>query len=127
MLTGVRPEGQEDAPQLRVMIDRIKARALGLSIASINATLAIAFGSAYANDFSRDGRILRVLLAADAPYRMTPQDVLELKVRNAQGEMVPFGAFTTVAWTAGPPQLQRYNGYPVDDHLRHGRARPLDR
>ena len=43
---------------------------------------------------------------------MTPQDVLDLKVRNTQGEMVPFGAFTTVAWTAGPPQIQRYNGYP---------------
>ncbi|PYP79845.1 MAG: hydrophobe/amphiphile efflux-1 family RND transporter [Gemmatimonadetes bacterium] len=112
ILLGVRPEGQEDAPQLRVMIDRIKARALGLSVASINATLAISFGSAYANDFSRGGRILRVLLAADAPFRMTPQDVLDLKVRNAQGEMVPFGAFTTVSWTAGPPQIQRYNGYP---------------
>jgi multidrug efflux pump len=112
VLVGVRPEGQEDAPQLRVIIDRIKARALGLSVASINATLAIAFGSAYANDFSRGGRILRVLLAADAPFRMTPQDVLDLKVRNAKGEMVPFGAFTTVSWTAGPPQIQRYNGYP---------------
>jgi len=95
-----------------VLIDRIKARALGLSIASINATLAISFGSAYANDFSRGGRILRVLLAADAPFRMTPQDVLDLKVRNDKGEMVPFGAFTTVTWTAGPPQIQRYNGYP---------------
>jgi multidrug efflux pump len=112
LLVGVRPEGQEDAPQLRVIIDRIKARALGLSVASINATLAITFGSAYANDFSRQGRILRVLIAADAPFRMTPQDVLDLKVRNDKGEMVPFGAFTTVTWTAGPPQIQRYNGYP---------------
>ena len=113
LLVGVRPEGQEDAPQLRVQIDRIKARALGLSIASVNSTLGIAFGSAYANDFSRDGRILRVLLAADAPFRMTPQDVLDLKVRNTAGEMVPFGAFTTVGWTAGPPQVSRYNGYPA--------------
>ena len=112
ILVGVRPESQEDAPQLRVQVDRVKARALGLSIASINSTLAISFGSAYANDFSRNGRILRVLIAADAPYRMTPQDVLDLKVRNARGEMVPFGAFTTVSWTAGPPSLQRYNGYP---------------
>jgi len=112
LLIGVRPESQEDAPQLRVQVDRIKARALGLSIASINSTLAISFGSAYANDFSRNGRILRVLIAADAPYRMTPQDVLDLKVRNSSGEMVPFGAFTTVSWTAGPPSLQRYNGYP---------------
>jgi multidrug efflux pump len=113
VLTGVRPEGQEDAPQLRVQIDRIKARALGLTIGDVNATLAISFGSAYANDFSREGRILRVLLQADAEHRMTPQDVLNLKVRNGQGAMVPFGAFTSVEWTAGPPQLQRYNGYPA--------------
>ena len=113
VLAGVRPEGQEDAPQLRVMIDRIKARALGLSIGDVNGTLAIAFGSAYANDFTRDGRILRVLLQADSPYRMTPQDVLDLKVRNAAGEMVPFGSFTQVEWTSGPQQLQRYNGYPA--------------
>jgi len=112
VLAQVRPEGQEDAPQLRVVIDRIKARALGLAIGDVNTTLAIAFGSAYANDFSRDGRVLRVLLQADAPYRMTPQDVLDLRVRNAQGEMVPFDAFTSVEWTAGPPQVERYNGYP---------------
>ena len=112
VLTAVRPEGQADSPQLRVLIDRVKARALGLSIADVNATLAISFGSAYANDFSREGRILRVLLQADAPYRMTPQDVLNLRVRNTQGEMVPFGAFTTTEWTAGPPQVERYNGYP---------------
>ena len=113
LLTGVRPEAQEEAPQLKVTVDRITARALGLSIGDINTTLGIAFGSAYANDFSREGRILRVLLAADAPFRMTPQDVLDLKVRNSEGEMVPFGAFTTVEWTAGPTQLQRYNGYPA--------------
>jgi multidrug efflux pump len=113
LLTGVRPEGQADAPQLRVQVDRIRARALGLAIRDVNATLAIAFGTAYANDFSRDGRILRVLLAADAPFRMTPQDVLDLQVRSDQGVMVPFGAFTTVEWTAGTPQIERYNGYPA--------------
>ncbi|HTG34754.1 MAG TPA: multidrug efflux RND transporter permease subunit [Thermoanaerobaculia bacterium] len=113
LLVGVRPEGQADAPQLRVQVDRITARALGLAIRDVNATLAITFGSAYANDFSRDGRILRVLLAADAPFRMTPQDVLDLKVRNEQGAMVPFGAFTKVEWTAGTPQVERYNGYPA--------------
>jgi multidrug efflux pump len=114
ILAGVRPEGVEDSPQLRVLIDRVKARALGLSIGDVNATLAISFGSAYANDFTRDGRVLRVLLQADSPYRMTPADVLNLRVRNTAGEMVPFGAFTTAEWTAGPPQLQRYNGYPSE-------------
>ncbi|PTQ10930.1 hydrophobe/amphiphile efflux-1 family RND transporter [Sphingomonas oleivorans] len=113
LLAGVRPEDMEDSPQLRVNIDRVKARALGLSIGDVNNTLAIAFGSAYANDFNRDGRVLRVLLQADAPYRMTPAHVLALRVRNAMGEMVPFGAFTTAEWTAGPPQLQHYNGYPA--------------
>jgi multidrug efflux pump len=113
VLTGVRPEGQPDAPQLRVHVDRIAARAMGLSIDAVNSTLAVMFGSAYANDFTRDGRILQVLLAADAPHRMTPDDVLDLRVRNARGEMVPFRAFTTVEWTAGPPQLERYNGYPA--------------
>ena len=113
VLQSVRPEGADDAPRLRVNIDRIKARALGLSINEVNATLAIAFGSAYANDFNRDGRVLQVLLQADAPYRMTPQDVLDLKVINDEGESVPFGAFTTVDWTEGPTQLQRYNGYPA--------------
>ena len=112
ILAGVRPEGQEDAPHLRVLIDRIQARALGVAIGEINNTLAIAFGSYYANDFNYQGRVLRVMLQADAPYRMTPEDVLELRVRNAAGEMVPFGSFTQVEWTSGPQQLQRYNGYP---------------
>ncbi|MFS0735536.1 efflux RND transporter permease subunit [Sphingomonas sp. 1P06PA] len=111
VLVGVRPEGQEDAPQLRVEIDRVRARALGLSIGDVNATLAISFGSAYANDFNRDGRVLRVVLQADAPYRMTPEDLLALRVRNAEGQMVPFSAFTKVTWTSGAPELQRYNGY----------------
>src|SRR5690606_18302138 len=88
-------------------------RAMGLSISDINSTLGVMFGSAYANDFSRDGRVLNVLLAAEAEHRMTPDDVLALRVRNAQGEMVPFSAFTTVEWTAGAPQLDRYNGYPA--------------
>ncbi len=113
VLRDVRPEGADEAPRLRVQIDRIKARALGLSIRDVNATLSTAFGSAYANDFNRDGRVLQVLLQADAPYRMTPQDVLNLKVLNDQGESVPFGAFTRVEWTLGPTQLQRYNGYPA--------------
>ncbi|MGE0666958.1 MAG: multidrug efflux RND transporter permease subunit [Sphingomonadales bacterium] len=112
ILAGVRPEGMEDAPQLKVNIDRVKARALGLQIADINQTLSIAFGSAYANDFNYQGRVLRVLLQAEAEARMTPQDVLSLRVRNGDGQMVPFSAFTTAEWTAGPPQLQRYNGYP---------------
>jgi multidrug efflux pump len=113
VLMGVRPESQDDSPQLRMTINRIKARALGLEIGDIDSTLAISFASAYANDFSRDGRILRVMVQADAEHRMTPQHLLNLSVRNKSGEMVPFGAFSTVEWTSGAPQRDRYNGYPA--------------
>lgn len=113
MLEGVRPEGSDDAPRLRVNIDRIRARTLGVPISEVNAALSIAFGSAYANDFNYEGRVLQVLLQAQAPYRMTPQDVLDLKVLDEQGDAVPFGAFATVELTNGPSQLQRYNGYPA--------------
>jgi multidrug efflux pump len=112
-LAGIRPEGQAPSPQLYVDIDRVQARALGLTIADVNATLAISFGSAYANDFSNQGTVQRVYLQADAPSRMKAEDVLALRVRNATGQMVPFSAFTKVSWSAGPTQLQRFNGYPA--------------
>ena len=112
LLAGVRPEGQGDAPELYVDIDRVKARALGLSIAAVNNTLAINFGSFYANDFNRDGNTLRVYLQADAKARMTPQDVLALRVPGPEKQMVPFSAFARVSWRSGPIQLDRYNGYP---------------
>ncbi|MET0369739.1 MAG: efflux RND transporter permease subunit, partial [Sphingobium sp.] len=113
VLSGVRPEGPPPGPQLYVDIDRIKARALGLQIADVNQTLSIAFGSAYANDFTREGAVLRVYLQAAAQQRMTPEDVLKLRVRNDQNEMVPFASFTTATWQTGAQQLDRYNGYPA--------------
>lgn len=113
MLESVRPEGADQAPKLQVDIDRIKARALGLSIAEVNASLSTAFGSAYVNDFNMDGEVLRVMLQAESEYRMTPEDVTSLEIPNAMGNNVPFGAFSTVEWTRGPIQLQRYNGYPA--------------
>lgn len=110
-LTGMRLEGQPPAPQLFVDIDRVQARALGLSIADVNATLSIAFGSAYANDFSNEGQVQRVYLQSDAEHRMTPDDVLALRVRSSDGQMAPFSAFTRVRWTDGATQVGRYNGY----------------
>jgi len=110
-VVGVRPEGLEESPQLKVTVDRIKARSLGLDIGDVNNTLSIGFGSAYANDFSREGRVLRVVLQADAAQRMSPDDILQLRVPNATGGMVPFSAFTTAEWGAASPQLQRYNGF----------------
>ncbi len=113
VIVNLRPEEEAPTPQLRVKIDRVQARALGLSIANVNASLSINFGSAYANDFTRQGRVLQVLVQADAPFRMTPDDVLSLRVPNQSGELVPFSSFAEVEWTAGPPTLARYNGYPA--------------
>ncbi|MXO66321.1 multidrug efflux RND transporter permease subunit [Altericroceibacterium endophyticum] len=113
VLANVRPEDQQPTPQVKVDIDRVQARALGLAISDVNAALAINFGSAYVNDFNRQGRVLQVLVQADADYRMTPDDILNLRIPNSQGELVPFSSFANVKWTAGPPSLARYNGYPA--------------
>jgi multidrug efflux pump len=112
LLVGVRPEGQPDAPQLYLDIDRVQARALGVAIGDINNTLSIALASSYANDFTYSGAIARVLIQSSAEQRMTPENLLNLQVRNAGGQMVPFSAFSRTKWTSGPPQQQRYNGYP---------------
>jgi multidrug efflux pump len=112
VLTGLRLDALPSTPQLYVDIDRIKARALGLQIGQVNQALSIVFGSAYANDFVHEGNVLRVFVQGDAPQRMGAEDIAALRVRNDQGEMVPFSAFSTMHWTAGPQQLERYNGFP---------------
>jgi multidrug efflux pump len=113
LITGLRPEDQGPSPEVKIKIDRVQARALGLSMAEVNAALSITFGSAYANDFNREGRVLQVLVQADAPFRMTPDNVLALRIPNSVGELVPFGAFATAEWSAAPASLARYNGYPA--------------
>ena len=112
VLAGVRPEGLPPAPQLYVEIDRVKARALGLQVGQVNQALSLNFGSNYVNDFVFEGNVLRVFIQADAGQRMRPEDVLALRLRNAQGDSVPFSAFTRVRWISGPQQLERYNGFP---------------
>ena len=113
ILTGMRPEGLEDAPQLQVDIDREKANALGVAFADITSTLGTAFGSSYVNDFASSGRQQRVIVQADQLRRMQPQDILRLNVRSSTGTMVPFASFATTRWVTGPIQLVRYNGYPA--------------
>ncbi len=113
IIVNVRPEDQQPTPQIKLDIDRVQARALGLSIADVNAALAVNFGSAYANDFTRQGRVLQVLIQADAQYRATPEDILALRIPNDGGELVPFDTFAEAEWSAGPPALARYNGYPA--------------
>ncbi|CAG9182322.1 efflux RND transporter permease subunit [Cupriavidus respiraculi] len=113
VLAGVRPEGQEDAPQLQIDIDREKARALGVAIADINQTLSIAFGSSYVNDFIYEGRVRRVIAQAEGGDRLLPEDLGKLRVRNGNGDMVAFSAFSTSKWVMGSPRLERYNGLPA--------------
>ncbi|MEL7719863.1 efflux RND transporter permease subunit [Citromicrobium bathyomarinum] len=113
VIANLRPEDQGPSPEVEIDIDRVQARALGLSLNDVNAALSITFGSAYANDFNRQGRVLQVLVQADAPYRMTPEDVLALRIPNDQGELVPFSAFASAKWSASPQSLSRYNGYPA--------------
>jgi len=111
-LTKVRPNGMEDVPEYRIDVDWEKAGALGVPITSIHNTIAQAFGSAYVNDFIQGGRVKRVFLQADAPYRMLPKDIEKLYVRNTTGKMVPFSSFASAHWTSGSPRLERFNGFP---------------
>ncbi|GGZ17074.1 efflux RND transporter permease subunit [Novosphingobium colocasiae] len=111
-LVGVRPNSVDDAPQLSVNVDRNKARALGLDLSTVNNTIATAWGGSYVNDFIDRGRVKRVYVQADAPYRMAPDDIGDLYVRGANGTMAPFTAFSSIDWHQGPMQLTRYNGQP---------------
>ncbi len=113
VITQVRPDGLEDAPQLQLDIDRDKAQALGVGFDAINTVIATALGSAYINDFPNAGRLQRVVVQADAPARMQPDDLLRLSVLNSRGEPVPFSAFASTRWIKGAMQTVRYNGYPA--------------
>ncbi|RYF68103.1 MAG: multidrug efflux RND transporter permease subunit, partial [Comamonadaceae bacterium] len=112
VLSQVRPDGLEDAPQLQIDIDRDKAQALGVNFDAINSSLSTALGSSYLNDFPNRGRLQRVVIQADAPARMQPEDLLKLTAPNAQGQLVPLSAFAVTRWVTGAQQTVRYNGYP---------------
>lgn len=111
-LTRVRPNGMEDVPQYRLDVDWEKAGALGVPIRSIHDTVSAAFGSAYVNDFMQGGRVKRVYVQADAPYRMLPKDLEKLYVRNNAGTMTPVSSFASGSWDYGAPQLERFNSFP---------------
>nr|WP_145551204.1 efflux RND transporter permease subunit [Variovorax boronicumulans] len=113
ILAQVRPDGLEDASQLQIDIDRDKAQALGVGFDAINSTLSTALGSSYINDFPNRGRLQRVIVQADAPARMQPEDLLRLNAPNAQGQPVPLSAFASTRWVTGAMQTVRYNGYPA--------------
>lgn len=109
----VRPNGQEDTPQLQLTIDSAKAGSMGVTMAAVNDMLATAWGGTYIDDFVDRGRLKRVYLQGAAPSRMVPEDLRKWHVRNATGDMVPLSAFSTASWTYGSPRLERYNGIPT--------------
>ncbi|MFZ5451003.1 MAG: efflux RND transporter permease subunit [Thermodesulfobacteriota bacterium] len=111
-LVRVRPAGLEDVTQYRIDVDWEKAGALGVPIDTIHNTISAAFGSAYVNDFIQGGRVKRVYVQADAPYRMLPRDLERLYVRNTSGTMTPFTSFASGHWFQGSPLLERYNSFP---------------
>jgi multidrug efflux pump len=112
LLTQVRPDGLEDAPQLQIDIDREKANALGVGFDAISGAIGTALGSSYVNDFPNAGRLQRVVVQADATARMQPEDLLRINVLNSKAQAVPLSAFATTRWITGPMQTVRYNGYP---------------
>lgn len=111
-VTGVRPNGQEDAPQLKVNINQEQAAAYGLPLSSINSVISTAWGSAYVNDFVDRGRIKRVFVQGEADSRTNPEDINKWYVRNDQGDMISFDAFSDSEWQHGSPRLTRYNSFP---------------
>ncbi len=121
-LVAVRPNGQDDSPEFKLDIDDVRAGAQGVSMADINSVLSTAWGSSYVNDFIQDGRVKKVYIQSDPRYRMLPEDIDRWYVRNNQGQMVPFSAFSTARWQYGSPRLERYNGIPSVEVL--GQAAP---
>lgn len=102
---------QADAPQLYLTVDEAKALAMDVAISDVYDTLGYFMGGKYVNDFTRIGKIFRVIIQADAPYRMTPDSLGELYVRSDTGKMVPLSTLVHVERTSGPESLKRENGF----------------
>jgi len=116
-LVGVRPNGMENTPQYKLNVDQARAGALGLSMSDVNNVLATAWGGSYINNFIDKGRVKQVLVQADAPFRMQPEDLNRWYVRNSSGAMVPFSAIAQAHWSYGSPRLERYDGVPAIEIL----------
>ncbi len=110
-LTQVHPNGLDDTPTYRVNVDREKASAYGLGLSDIDQNFSVAWASNYVNNFlDSDGRIKKVYVQGDSPFRMNPEDISRWYLRNKSGQMVPLSAVASGQWTYGSPKLERYNG-----------------
>lgn len=110
-LQAVRPTDLEDQPTLKVDIDPQKLSTLGLSQADVNATLSTAWGGRYVNDFNDRGRVKRVYVQGDAPYRAAPDNIASWYVRGSDGQMAPFSSFAKISWGTAPSSLSRFGGF----------------
>jgi len=113
VLQGVYSTYQINVPQLDADVNRIKAKSMGVPLASLFETMQVYLGSLYVNDFNRFGRTYQVIAQADAPFRASADQVTRLKVRNEAGQMVPLGSVVRVRESSGPDRVMRYNGYPA--------------
>jgi multidrug efflux pump len=111
-VSDVRAQGMDDEPQLKIEVDQEKASALGITLGDLNTALSSCFGSDYVNNFVNGSRVQRVIVQLDAPFRMKPDDIGKVYVRNGKGTMVPLSAVAALKWSYGSPNLQRYNGFP---------------
>ncbi|MDG2520390.1 multidrug efflux RND transporter permease subunit [Caulobacter segnis] len=111
-LASVRLSELPDIPTLQVNTDQEKLAALGLTQADVNTTLSTAWGGRYVNDFIDRGRVKRVFVQADAPYRAKPEDLGQWFVRGRDGQMAPFTSFASIGWSTAPTTLSRFNGVP---------------
>ncbi|MDQ2877819.1 MAG: efflux RND transporter permease subunit [Pseudomonadota bacterium] len=121
-LAAVRPSDLPDQPTLKVNIDPQKLSVLGLSQTSVNSTLSTAWGGAYVNDFNDRGRVKRVYVQGDAPFRAAPDDIGKWQVRGSTGQMAPFSSFATTSWSNAPTSLSRFNG--ISSYEISGQAAP---
>ena len=110
-LSDVYIDGLPEGTNLALQVDREKTEAMGVSFDEINQTLSVTLGSNYVNDYTNNGRVQQVIIQGDAPYRMQPEQILTLSVKNRMGQMVPVSTFATLSWHVAPQQLTRYQGY----------------
>ena len=122
MLTGIRQNSLDDNPTLNVDIDEEKVGALGISQSQVDQTLTAAWGGNYVDDFVDRGRVKRVYVQGDAPYRSRPEDLANWFVRSSSGEMAPFSSFAKISWGQAPATLGRFNG--VSNYEIQGDAAP---
>lgn len=108
---------ETNTPQLYVDIDRERVERLGVPVSEVFSALEIYLGSSFVNDFSYLGRTFRVTAQADSPFRMTPEDIGRIKVKNFSGDMVPLSSVVTFKYQSGPSRVPRYNLYPAADLL----------